>query len=38
MPSLSTARAIVEASSGMVSVRVFTGELPNPGISKATTR
>src|SRR5437773_3711393 len=32
------ARTIVDAISAMVSVRVFTGESPKPGISNATTR
>ena len=37
-PILSIARTIVDAISAMVSVRVFTGESPKPGISNATTR
>jgi hypothetical protein len=38
MPSASMAAVIVAASSAMVRVRVFSGECPKPGISKATTR
>ena len=32
------ARPIVEASSGIVRVRLFSGDCPNPGISNAITR
>src|SRR5712691_7598918 len=37
-PRRETAWAMVDASSGMLRVRLFSGDWPNPGISKATTR
>ncbi len=38
MPRLLIAAAMVSASSAIVRVRVFSGDEPKPGISKATTR